>query len=105
MLIKCYNPEHVTKLTDTLMLDSKNDPTIVVNCEEVEERTLGTQVAQIDVVRKDGNICRFWIKIGVNNRGRVECSVACNDLNKTQSRRKSIFGSWFKPRVSAECQN
>lgn len=97
MLIKCYSPERVTNTDNLLMLESKDDPTVVIDYNELDERgTLGTQVAQIDVQRADGSISRFWVKVRAAKRGRVECEVACNDTSKPQSRKKSIFGSWFK---------
>lgn len=97
ILIRCHDPERIQNLSDLLMFESNSDPVVVVNYDELDERgTLGAQVAQIDVVRTDGSVSRFWVKVRAAKRGRVECEVACNDLNKPQSRKKSIFGSWFK---------
>lgn len=97
MLIKCFSPQELTKDSESVSIESNSDPVVVISYEDLDDRgSMGTQVAQIDVVRKDGSLQRFWVKVCASKQGRVECTVACNDLGKSQSRRKSIFGSWFK---------
>ena len=92
----------VYELDGSLVVDHNTMPTTTVKFEEeVGNSTFGYNVSQIDVVRKDGSISRFWITVKENNRGQVLCEVSANDLNKSQSRRKSIIGSWFKRHIKA----
>lgn len=76
----------------------KPDPLITIDQSEIEERgTMGIQVAQIDVTREDGQIQRYWVTMKQHSStNKIFCEVAVNDVKKTQSRKKTIYGSWFK---------
>jgi hypothetical protein len=88
-------------IDDSLIIDHKTDATTTITLEEVGDKTFGYGVSQIDVVRQDGSISRFWVTLKENNRGQVLCEVTACDIGKPQLRRKSIVGSWFKKRVEA----
>jgi hypothetical protein len=81
--------------------DHRSDPLITIDQSEIEERgTMGAQVAQIDVTREDGSIQRYWVTMKQHSsNNRIYCEVAVNDVKKAQSRKKSIFGSWFTKKV------
>lgn len=74
---------------------------ITISQAEIEDRgSKGSEVVQIDVSRLDGSIQRYWITMKQHSAtNKIFCEVAVNDIKKPQSRKKSIFGSWFKQHV------
>jgi hypothetical protein len=98
MQVKLHMCSKVSVEKGDVEAESLSDPTVVTGLAELESRGgHGQQVAQIDVTRADGQIVRFWIKARANNRGQVECEVACDGKGDT-TKRKSVLGTWFTPR-------
>lgn len=78
----------------------KPDPLITISQSEIEDRTMGVQVAQIYVTRdSDSKVQCYYVTMKINDRNRISCEVAVQDLNQPQMRKKSVFGSWFKKHV------
>ena len=78
----------------------KPDPVITISQSEIENRTMGSQVAQIYVTRdSDSQVQCYYVTMKINGNNRISCEVAVQDLNKPQMRKKSVFGSWFRKHV------
>jgi len=69
---------------------------VLVEYDRLADQARPHECAQIDVVREDGSIQRFWVGVKALNRGAVECTVTALHYKKDQNPRKTQRGTWWK---------
>ncbi len=75
-------------------MDVRTSPAINIDFSELEGQTLGKEVLVLNVLR-DGEYVRFFIRVSVNDHGRVKATVASNVGSSSVD--KSVTAGAFRP--------
>jgi len=72
-----------------------DDVVRIIITEEELERHIKPTLAMVDVVRKDGSKCRFFLNAGIGKSGRPKAELAYNRPTGTMEvTRRSVTGSF-----------